>query len=225
MRPRKKNYDYVKRGLDIAGAGLGLLILSPVIGVVGLVVRSKLGSPVIFKQPRPGKDGKIFTLYKFRSMLDVDESQGLVTNEERMTSFGQKLRATSLDELPTLVNVFKGDMSLVGPRPLMVRYLEQYTPEQARRHEVRPGIAGLAQVNGRNDLDWDARFAMDVAYVDDRSLLLDIKLIFKTMAIAIRRDGIASDGYAVGAPFTGHTQTDCSTQETSLTTENRTPHV
>lgn len=224
MRQSKKPYDYAKRALDIVGSGLGLLALSPVIGVVGLVVRSKLGSPVIFKQHRPGQDGKIFTLYKFRSMLDVNEAAGLVTNEDRMTHFGEKLRSTSLDELPTLINVFKGEMSLVGPRPLMVRYLDAYTPEQARRHEVRPGIAGLAQVHGRNALDWDERFAMDVEYVDTRSFLLDIKLIFRTLVIAIRRDGIASDGYAVGAPFM-HPQTDYDAHETNFTIENRPTHV
>lgn len=208
MTAKKRKYDYVKRSLDLVGSGIGLVVLSPVLGAVGLIVRMKLGSPVIFKQERPGKNGEIFTLYKFRSMLEEDESKGLVTNEDRMTEFGEKLRATSLDELPTLLNVFKGDMSLVGPRPLMVRYLGKYSPEQARRHEVRPGIAGLAQVHGRNDLGWDQRLAMDVEYVDNRSLWLDLKLIFQTLAIAIRREGIATDGYAVGAPFVGDDDTE-----------------
>lgn len=203
MTLRQNSYEFLKRGLDIVGSGLGLVVLAPVIAVVGVVVRNKLGSPVIFKQDRPGKDGELFTLYKFRSMLDIDESKGLATNEERITDFGQKLRATSLDELPSLLNVFKGDMSLVGPRPLMVRYLDKYTPEQARRHEVRPGIAGLAQVSGRNDLRWDERFGLDVEYVDNQSLLLDIKLIVETLRIAIRRDGIASEGHSVGSPFDG----------------------
>lgn len=204
MSSQKKLYDYVKRGIDIIGAGAGLLLLSPVIGAVGLAVYAKLGSPVVFKQRRPGKNGKIFTLYKFRSMLDVDESQGLFTKEERITSFGRKLRSTSLDELPSLVNVLKGDMSLVGPRPLLEEYLEKYTPEQARRHNVRPGITGLAQVNGRNELDWEDRFIMDVEYVCNRSLAMDLSIIVKTLVTAVRRDGISSEGQAVGASiFTG----------------------
>lgn len=207
MISHKRTYDYVKRGLDIVGSGIGLIVLSPVIGAVGLAVHSKLGPPVIFKQRRPGKNGKIFTLNKFRSMRDVDESKGLVTNEERMTSFGRKLRATSLDELPSLVNVLKGDMSLVGPRPLMVEYLDRYTPEQARRHDVLPGITGLAQINGRNDLAWDARFDLDIKYVDNRSFILDCKIILKTLTTALRRDGIASEGHVVGAAFTGEEHT------------------
>lgn len=215
MTHRKNSYEFLKRGLDIVGSGLGLVVLSPVIAVVGVVVRNKLGSPVIFRQDRPGKDGELFTLYKFRSMLDADESKGLVTNEERITDFGKKLRATSLDELPSLLNVFKGDMSLVGPRPLMVRYLDKYTPEQARRHEVRPGIAGLAQVSGRNGLEWDERFGMDVEYVDNRSFLLDVKLILETLRIAIRRDGIVSDGHSVGSPFDGQYRVRDDQQETA----------
>lgn len=225
MTLRKKNYEFLKRGLDIVGSGLGLVVLSPVIAVVGVVVRNKLGSPVIFKQDRPGKDGQLFTLYKFRSMLDVDESEGLVTNEERITDFGQKLRATSLDELPSLLNVLKGDMSLVGPRPLMVRYLDKYTPEQARRHEVRPGIAGLAQVNGRNNLGWDERFGMDVEYVDNRSLLLDIRLILETLRIVIQRDGIASEGHSVGSPFDGQYRGQDEQQETAPTAQGGTVNV
>lgn len=203
MNSHDKTYDYVKRGIDIVGSGLGLVVLSPVIGAVGLAVRAKLGSPIIFKQRRPGKNGKIFTLYKFRSMLDVDESSGLVSNEDRMTRFGQKLRSTSLDELPSLINVLKGEMSLVGPRPLLVDYLERYTPTQARRHEVRPGISGLAQVNGRNDLEWGSRFGLDIEYVDNRSFALDCRIILKTLTTALRRDGIASEGHVVGARFTG----------------------
>lgn len=203
MPSHKNSYDILKRGIDIVGSGIGLVVLSPVIGAVSFAVRSKLGSPVLFKQRRPGKNGKIFTLYKFRTMLDVDESKGLVANEDRMTSFGQKLRATSLDELPSLMNVFKGEMSLVGPRPLLVEYLDRYTPEQFRRHETRPGITGLAQVNGRNDLSWKDRFALDVEYVDNRSLMLDFGIILKTLVTALRRDGIATDGHVVGAHFNG----------------------
>lgn len=205
MRSQHKVYGRAKRGLDIIGSGVGLVILSPVIGAVALAVRTKLGSPIIFKQQRPGQDGKIFTLYKFRSMLDVDESKGLVSNEDRMTTFGSKLRSTSLDELPSLLNVLKGEMSIVGPRPLFVEYLTRYTPEQARRHEVRPGITGLAQVNGRNALDWEERLAMDVEYVDKRSWLMDFKIIIKTLSTALRRDGITSEGNVVGEIFMGPT--------------------
>lgn len=203
MIPRRKGYDSVKRALDVVGAGVGLVVFAPVIGAVGLAVRAKLGAPVAFKQERPGMEGEIFTLFKFRSMFNVDEAKGLVTNEERMTTFGLKLRSTSLDELPSLLNVLRGEMSLVGPRPLLVEYLDIYTVEQARRHEVRPGITGLAQVSGRNDLNWVDRLALDVAYVDNRSLALDIKIIARTLATALRRDGVASQGHVVGEAFTG----------------------
>lgn len=203
MRTRKKNSDYVKRALDILGSGLGLMVLSPVLGVVGLVARAKFGSPVIFKQQRPGKDGTIFTLYKFRSMLDVDESKGLITNEDRITPFGQKLRATSLDELPSLWNVLRGEMSLVGPRPLHIRYLERYSEHQRRRHEVRPGITGLAQVNGRNLLDWSARLDLDVHYVETRSFALDCHIVISTIAAVFKRSGITAEGRVASSEFTG----------------------
>lgn len=201
MTNRHKVYARVKRGLDIVSSSVGLVILSPIVGVVALAVRTKLGSPVIFEQRRPGHNGKIFTLYKFRSMLDVDEARGVISNEQRITSFGRRLRSTSLDEIPSLVNVLKGEMSVVGPRPLLTEYLEEYSPDQARRHEVRPGITGLAQVNGRNDLEWEDRFALDVEYVDNRSWTLDLKIILKTLGTAIRRDGITSEGHVVGANF------------------------
>jgi len=213
MQSRKNSYDFLKRGIDIVGSGVGLVVLSPVIGAVSLAVRSKLGAPVIFKQRRPGKGGKIFTLYKFRTMLDVDETKGLVSNEDRMTSFGRKLRSTSLDELPSLMNVLKGEMSLVGPRPLLVDYLDRYSPEQFRRHETRPGITGLAQVNGRNDLNWNDRFTLDVEYVDNRSLMLDFGIILKTMVTALRRDGVTSDGHVVGSHFNGDDSTSKNAQE------------
>lgn len=203
MRMQRKLYDRLKRGVDVVGSSVGIIVLSPVIGAVALAVRVKLGSPVLFKQQRPGQHGQIFTIYKFRSMLSVDEAKGLVTNDERLTSFGRKLRSTSLDELPSLFNVLKGDMSIVGPRPLYVKYLERYSPEQARRHEVKPGITGLAQVNGRNSADWQDRLAMDVEYVDDRSLVMDVKIILKTLTTAIRRDGISAEGFAAGTTFTG----------------------
>lgn len=198
---KNSKYDRLKRNLDIFGSGIALVTFSPLIGFVAIAVRKNLGSPVIFKQERPGKDGEIFTLYKFRSMLDVDEQKGLISNEDRMTSFGLKLRSTSLDELPSLLNVFRGDMSFVGPRPLLVSYLEKYDSEQARRHEVRPGITGLAQVNGRNDLAWKTRFRLDVEYVDNRSFLLDLRILFKTVFVALKREGVNSKGYIVGSAF------------------------
>lgn len=203
MRKRKKTTDYGKRAFDIVGSGLGLVILSPVIGLVGLAVRSKLGSPIIFKQERPGKNGKIFTVYKFRSMLNVDVSKGLVTNEDRITPFGKKLRSTSLDELPSLWNVLRGEMSLVGPRPLHTRYLERYSEHQHRRHEVRPGITGLAQINGRNSLEWSARLDLDVDYVETHNFALDCHIIFRTIAAVFNRSGISAEGHVASSEFTG----------------------
>ena len=203
MITRRRPYDAVKRGIDIVGAGTGLLLLSPVLGATALLVRRRLGSPVIFKQDRPGLDGKIFKLYKFRSMLNVDESKGLVSDAERLTGFGKVLRSTSLDELPSLLNVLRGDMSLVGPRPLLVAYLERYSPEQARRHEVRPGVTGLAQVSGRNSIGWDERFSIDVEYVDRRSLLLDVKVLWETTKAVFVREGISQDGHVTMEEFVG----------------------
>lgn len=198
-----KPYDYVKRALDIVLSGAALIVLSPVLLVVALLVRQKLGSPVLFAQERPGKDGKIFTMYKFRTMLDVDEEKDLITDADRLTPFGKKLRATSLDELPELWNVFIGDMSLVGPRPLLVRYLDRYTPEQTRRHEVRPGITGLAQVSGRNAISWEEKFALDVLYVEKRSLVLDCRIIWRTIYSVLARDGISSDEHVTMPEFEG----------------------
>ncbi|WP_310175868.1 sugar transferase [Enteractinococcus fodinae] len=203
MKVYRRFYASVKRGLDIVSSAAALVALSPIIGAVGVAVRMKLGTPVIFRQDRPGLNGEIFTLYKFRSMLNVDESVGRVANEDRMTPFGSKLRATSLDELPSLYNVLRGDMSLVGPRPLRVEYLERYTDDQARRHEVKPGVTGLAQIQGRNELSWSERFKLDVEYVDNRSLLLDIKIILKTVFVAIKREGITAEGAVVGDYFWG----------------------
>jgi lipopolysaccharide/colanic/teichoic acid biosynthesis glycosyltransferase len=199
MRP----YDFVKRTLDVVVGSLVLVASLPMQAVVGLLIKRRLGSPVLFRQERAGKDGEIFELVKFRTMLDVDEEAGLVSDAQRMTPLGSLLRATSLDELPTLWNVVTGDMSLVGPRPLLVRYLPRYMPEQARRHEVRPGITGLAQVSGRNALSWDEKFAKDVEYVDARSFMLDLRIVFLTVAKVVRRDGISADGDVTMPEFLG----------------------
>lgn len=196
-------YDPLKRVIDAAVAAVLLVLTAPLQLVLALLVRVKLGSPVLFRQPRPGKDERIFELAKFRTMLEPDEARGLVTDEQRLTPFGRALRSTSLDELPTLWNVLRGDMSLVGPRPLLVRYLDRYTPEQARRHEVRPGITGLAQVSGRNALSWDDKFAKDVQYVDSRSLLLDLQILFATVRKVVAREGIAEDGGVTMSEFKG----------------------
>lgn len=213
MPSRKKSYDFLKRGIDIVGSGIGLVVLSPVIGAVSLAVRTKLGSPVIFQQRRPGKDGEIFTLYKFRTMLDMNEAKGIVTNEQRMTSFGRRLRSLSLDELPTLMNVLRGNMSLVGPRPLRTEYLSQYSPQQARRHEVRPGITGLAQIKGRNSLPWEERFKMDVDYVESRSLRVDSQILMNTLFQVFRRSGIEGDGMAAMSAFVADKPVDSLTEE------------
>lgn len=204
MLDKMRDYRTWKRGIDIVGATAGLVIAAPVMLGVSIAIRKNLGSPVIFKQERPGKDGKIFTMYKFRTMKEVDHNSGLVENGDRLTDFGRKLRSTSLDELPSLLNVLRGDMSLVGPRPLLVEYLDLYTPEQARRHDVRPGITGLAQVSGRNELDWEHRFTLDLKYVDSKSLRLDVDIIRKTVLNVVSRTGITSEGYEVGAPFEGN---------------------
>ena len=198
---RGRAYDPLKRGLDVVVSMLGLVLLSPVMGATALLVRRNLGSPAIFKQERPGRGGKIFTLYKFRSMLDVDLERGLVEDADRLPPFGKLLRSSSLDELPSLVNVLKGEMSLVGPRPLLVEYLELYTPEQARRHEVRPGITGLAQVSGRNELAWEHKFDMDVEYVNSRSLALDLRIVLFTLRVLVTREGITESGYATSSRF------------------------
>ncbi len=194
-------YDPFKRLLDIVAAGIALVVLSPVMVIVALLVATRLGRPVLFVQPRPGKNGKIFRLRKFRSMRDIDQARGLVSDAERLTTFGRKLRSTSLDELPSLWNVLRGDMSVVGPRPLLVEYLSKYSPEQARRHEVRPGITGLAQVSGRNALSWEEKFALDVEYVDNRSLALDARLVLATVRAVFVREGISAEGHATMQKF------------------------
>ena len=188
--------NVVKRTIDIVCSGLGLIVLSPILLITAVLIRIKLGSPIFFTQDRLGKDGKVFKMIKFRTMLDaVDKWGEPLPDEERMTSFGQLLRSTSIDELPELINVFKGDMSLVGPRPLLVEYKELYSPEQFRRHEVRPGITGWAQVNGRNTLGWSERFKLDVEYVDNYNLFMDIKILFMTVLKVVKRDGISQEGH------------------------------
>lgn len=200
-RSKRRPYDAVKRVLDFVSAAILLILTLPIQAIVALLVALKLGRPVIFAQQRPGKDERIFTLYKFRSMKSVDESKGLVSDEDRLTPFGRRLRSTSLDELPTLWNVIRGDMSMVGPRPLLVEYLVRYSPDQARRHEVRPGVTGLAQVSGRNAIHWDQKFSLDVRYVDNRGLGLDAAILMRTLSTVVAREGISYDGQATMAEF------------------------
>lgn len=201
-------FDRAKRVVDASASAVLLVVTLPIQAVVAAVVLADLGRPVVFRQRRPGKDGRVFELVKFRTMRHPNSE--LVTDDERLTPVGQFLRSTSLDELPTFWNVLKGDMSLVGPRPLLVEYLERYTPEQARRHEVLPGITGLAQVSGRNGLSWDDKLALDVHYVDHRSVGLDISILFRTIGHVVRRTGISTAGHATAPEFTG---TASSTQE------------
>lgn len=198
-----RTYDFTKRGIDLVVGSVALAVSAPFQAVIAVLVCRKLGSPVLFRQPRPGKDEKIFELVKFRTMLEPDPKRGLVTDADRMTPFGSFLRSTSLDELPTLWNVVKGDLSLVGPRPLLVRYLDRYSAEQRRRHEVRPGLTGLAQINGRNALSWEEKFELDLDYVRTRSLPLDLKIIVGTIAKVVTRHGIAADGEATMSEFMG----------------------
>lgn len=199
-------YDRVKRAADVVTAATALVVLSPVISAVAVAVAVKMGRPVLFRQERPGRHGRSFELRKFRTMVSPDAERGLVHDEERLTRFGRFLRATSLDELPTLVNVLRGDMSIVGPRPLLVRYLSRYTCYQARRHEVRPGITGLAQARGRNALAWEEKLAFDVEYVDTRSAMLDLKIVWWTLGTVLRRDGISADSHATMPEFMGQTE-------------------
>ena len=197
----------LKRLFDILGAVLGLLILLPIIVTLAWQVRRKLGSPVLFRQTRPGLHGKPFQLIKFRTMRNAIGLDGRpLPDSERMTSFGSFLRSASLDELPELWNVLKGDMSLVGPRPLLMEYLPLYSLEQARRHELRPGVTGWAQVNGRNALSWEEKFSMDVWYVDNRSFWLDLKILFLTIAKVLAREGISARGEATMPRFTGSSE-------------------
>lgn len=194
----------IKRLFDIVASTIGLLLLAPVIAAVAFQIRRKLGSPVLFRQVRPGKDGKPFEMIKFRTMRDAIGKDGNpLPDSERMTPFGSFLRSASLDELPELWNVLKGDMSLVGPRPLLMEYLPLYSKEQYRRHDVRPGITGWAQVNGRNAISWEEKFKLDVWYVDNRSLWLDLKIIYLTVKKVLVRDGISAEGEVTMSKFTG----------------------
>lgn len=199
----KLSYDAVKRLFDVATAAVGLVATLPIQAGLAVLIRRKLGGPVLFRQVRPGLHGTPFTLVKFRSMANVNEAMGLVTDEQRLTSFGKALRASSLDELPTLWNVIRGDMSLVGPRPLLTDYLEHFTPVQARRHEVRPGITGLAQVSGRNEVPWGLRFKLDVQYVDTRCASIDLKILWRTAAQVFGRQGISEQGHVTMRKFEG----------------------
>ena len=193
-----------KRWVDLVLSALGFILLSPLLAVVAVMVRRKLGAPILFRQQRPGRGGRPFALFKFRTMLEGRDAQGrFLPDAERLTPFGRFLRSTSLDELPELWNVLRGDMSLVGPRPLLMQYLDRYTPEQARRHEVRPGITGWAQINGRNAIAWEQKFALDVWYVDHLSFWLDVKIIALTLWKTVKREGISQVGQATAEEFMG----------------------
>ena len=195
----------LKRLIDILGSLIGIIVLSPVYVIVGILVYLKLGSPILFSQMRPGKDEKIFKMYKFRSMLDSTNNLGeVLPDEERLTPFGARLRSTSLDELPELFNVLKGEMSLVGPRPLLVEYLDLYSDEQKKRHKMRPGITGWAQVNGRNSISWSEKLSLDVEYVENFNLLLDMKILFMTVFKVFKKEGINQEGNATMEAFTGN---------------------
>jgi lipopolysaccharide/colanic/teichoic acid biosynthesis glycosyltransferase len=200
---RRTRYDPAKRLIDLLLASVLLLATSPVQAVVAILIRRDIGSPVLFHQDRPGRDGKIFTLVKFRTMRAARPGEGVESDADRLSSLGRKLRALSLDELPTLTNVIRGDMSLVGPRPLLVEYLDRYTPAQARRHEVRPGVTGLAQVSGRNALSWDDKFALDVKYVDSRSFRLDLSILLRTVSPVLGRHGITDQSGDSMSEFQG----------------------
>lgn len=195
---------YIKRPQDFICASFALIVLSPMMIMLAILVKIKLGSPVIFIQDRPGKDGKVFKLYKFRSMTNAKDKNGkILPDKDRLPTFGQKLRSTSLDELPELINIWKGDMAIVGPRPLLVQYMERYSPHQARRHEVRPGFTGLAQVRGRNSISWEEKFDWDVQYVDHITFLGDWKIIVETIKTVLKHEGISAVGEATMSEFMG----------------------
>lgn len=205
MEYKRSFYDkYVKRSIDFVLSLIAIIILSPVLAIVALLVRIKLGGPVLFKQKRPGLNEQVFTMYKFRTMTDERDSEGeLLPDEVRLTKFGKTLRSTSLDELPELFNILKGDMAIVGPRPLLVQYLPLYNDRQKKRHCVKPGITGYAQVNGRNSITWEEKFEYDVYYVYNITIALDINVFFKTIEIVLKRDGINSDSDATMKDFKG----------------------
>ncbi|HYF22793.1 MAG TPA: sugar transferase [Caulobacteraceae bacterium] len=221
---RRPRLAPLKRALDIVASAAGLVVLSPVLLLTALLVRSRLGSPVLFRQVRPGLHGRPFEILKFRTMRDAIDRQGrALPDSDRLTPFGKTLRALSLDELPELWNVLKGEMSLVGPRPLLMEYLPLYSPEQARRHDVRPGLTGWAQVNGRNALGWEEKFALDVWYVDNRSFLLDLKILFLTVLKVFRREGVSASGHATMPAFTGSPAT-AGPVEPAARSAKRAPH-
>lgn len=198
---------FIKRLLDVVVALIALVILSPLLLALAILVYLKIGAPVLFRQPRPGLQGKPFTLLKFRTMTETRDSNGqLLPDRERLTAIGKALRAASFDELPELYNVLKGEMSLVGPRPLLMKYLDRYTVEQARRHEVKPGITGWAQVNGRNALGWEQKFALDLWYVENQSFRLDLKIMVLTIWKMIKREGISEPGHSTAREFMGSTK-------------------
>jgi len=200
---RRRRGEAAKRVFDVAAASILFVVTLPVQGVVAVLIRRDIGSPVLFRQARPGMHGEVFTLVKFRTMRAAAPGEGVENDGDRLTPLGRRLRAASLDELPTLVNVIRGDMSLVGPRPLLVEYLDRYTPEQARRHEVRPGVTGLAQVSGRNALTWEEKFALDLQYVDSHTFVGDLRILWRTLAPVLGRRGIAGDGEATMSEFRG----------------------
>jgi sugar transferase EpsL len=196
--------DALKRVLDVLGASAALVVLSPLLAVVAVLVRARMGPPVLFRQLRPGREGRPFELTKFRTMTDQRGPDGaLLPDAQRLTALGRFLRRTSIDELPELVNVVRGDMSLVGPRPLLMEYLPRYSPQQARRHEVRPGVTGWTQVNGRNALTWEEKFALDVWYVDHRSTRLDLEILGRTVSQVLGGQGVSAPGHATMEPFRG----------------------
>lgn len=206
MNPRaadRRPYDLVKRAIDLVVSVVALVLLSPVIAAVAIAVAGHLGRPILYTQERPGRGGVPFRLVKFRSMPEGDTTRGTLSDEQRLTGFGRTLRASSLDELPELWNVVRGEMSLVGPRPLLMDYLERYTRRQARRHEIRPGITGLAQVSGRNALEWHDRLELDVQYVETRSFALDAQILLRTVVAVARREGTSAEGHATMPEFTG----------------------
>jgi lipopolysaccharide/colanic/teichoic acid biosynthesis glycosyltransferase len=204
------HHKSAKRLFDLICATIGLILVSPLLIVIAFLIFLTMGLPILFRQTRPGLRGKLFILYKFRTMQDERDSSGnMLPDEERLSRFGKLLRKTSLDELPELLNVLKGDMSLVGPRPLLVQYLDRYTPEQARRHELKPGITGWAQVNGRNAIGWEEKFELDVWYVDNQSLFLDLKILWMTLLTVLRREGISQEGRATAEEFMGSERANC----------------
>lgn len=196
---------YIKRILDIVLSLISIIVFSPVLIVLFFLIRAKLGSPAIFKQVRPGKDEELFTMYKFRSMTDKkDENGELLPDDERLTSFGRKLRSTSLDELPELFNILIGDMSIVGPRPLLVEYLPRYSENQRKRHNLKPGLTGYAQINGRNFISWEEKFLMDIWYVENVSFILDFKIVCSTFSIVLKRKGINGENHNTVEKFKGN---------------------